>query len=229
MTSFIESGFTTRAEWLAAGGHNKSDSLHMVYLPIAGRGELIRLIAAAGGLTLTESTEVPAGDSKAQYLSPSGVPLLKHGELKLSQSGAIESYLINLAPKFCSLSAEQKAIDQMYCGIKEEMLLNCAKALFTTKNGEDVTKLLDKWFPIIEAKLPASGFIHGLGYPTTADCAVLNVTTGYMPFGAAMKLAGYDASLTQYPKVKALADRTAASLGEAFPNKFTKANPFNMP
>lgn len=44
-----------------------------------------------------------------------------------------------------------------------------------------------------------------------------------------MKLAGYDASFAKYPKVKALAERTKAALGTAFPTKFTDANPFNMP
>jgi len=236
MTSFIESGFTTRAEWLAAGGGTQctADSLQMTYLPIAGRGELCRLIAAAGGLTLSEATALPEGESKAEYFSPSGVPLLKHGGLKMSQSLAIEAYLINLSPKFSGLTAQQKAVDGMYSGIKEEMLLNCAKAIFMTRKAapeqakDDVTKLLDKWFALFEANLPSSGFVHSLGYPTAADCAVLNVATGYMPFAAAMKFAAYDSSLAKFPKVKAHADRTAAALGPAFPTKFTHANPFGM-
>ena len=205
-----------------------TDELCMMYMPIAGRAELVRLIAAAGGLTLHESAELPAGESKSEYLSPSGTPLLKHGDLKLSQSGAIEAYLASIAPKFSGLTPQQRAIDGMYAGIKEEMLSNCAKALFTTKNGEDVTKLLDdRWFPLMEASISAEGFINGLAFPTVADLAVLNITTGYMPFGAAMKLAGFDTTLGKYPKVKALVDRTAAALGpEVFPNKFTNANPF---
>jgi glutathione S-transferase len=236
MTSFIESGFTTRAEWLAAGGGATptTGSLQMTYFPIAGRGELCRLIAAAGGLTLNEDSALPEGESKAEYFSPSGVPLLKHGSLRMSQSLAIEAYLINLSPKFSGLTAQQKAVDGMYGGIKEEMLLNCAKAIFTTKKTapeqakEDVTKLLDKWFALFEANLPRSGFVHGLGYPTGSDCAVLNITTAYMPYGAAMKFAEYDSSLSKFPKVKAHADRTAAALGSAFPTKFTSANPFGM-
>ena len=252
-----------------------TDELCMTYGPVAGRAELVRLIAAAGGLTLHESAELPAGESKSEYLSPSGTPLLKHGDLKLSQSGAIEAYLASIAPKFSGLTPQQRAIDSMYAGIKEEMLSNCAKALFTTKNGEDVTKLLDdRWFPLLEASIPAEGFINGLAFPTVADLVVLNIKTGYgacpfastvvasrahiptaphppcrlavrcpqsalsvpsvrtgtsfaVPFGAAMKLAGYDATLVKYPKVKALADRTAGALGpEAFPTKFTNANPF---
>ena len=51
-----------------------------------------------------------------------------------------------------------------------------------------------------------------------------------VPFGAAMKLAGYDTSFAKYPKVKALADRATAALpAGAFPTKYTAANPFNMP
>merc|ERR1712008_301641 len=51
----------------------------------------------------------------------------------------------------------------------------------------DVTKLLDdRWFPLMEASIPAEGFINGMGFPTVADLVVLNIKTGYMPFGAAM-------------------------------------------
>ena len=156
-----------------------SEELFICYLPLAGRAELIRLIAAAGGLELKESTEMPSGDSKAEYMSPSGLPCLKHGDFKMSQSGAIESYLSNIAPKYRGLTVQQRATDAMYCSIKEEMLFNCAKALFTTKKGEDVTVLFDKWMPLFEAKVPSAGFINGLAVPTAADLAVLNIMTGY--------------------------------------------------
>ena len=46
---------------------------HLVYFPAAGRGELIRLIAAAGGVEITESTTC---SDKAAYGSPSGIPVL---------------------------------------------------------------------------------------------------------------------------------------------------------
>ena len=103
------------------------EEVFMCYFPIAGRGELIRLIAAAGGVTLTESNSLPEGESKLEYMSPSGVPCLKHGDFKMSQSGAIEAYLSNISPKFSCLTAQQRAVDAMYCGIKEEVLFNCAK------------------------------------------------------------------------------------------------------
>jgi len=57
----------------------------MYYYLVAGRGELIRLIAAAGGLDLAEG-KPDEGVDRAAYGSPSGLPLLQHGAVKLSQS-----------------------------------------------------------------------------------------------------------------------------------------------
>merc|ERR1711879_865490 len=124
----------------------------------------------------------------------------------------------------------------MGCCIKEEMLLNCAKAIFTTRKTDeaqakkDVIALFDKWFAIFEEKLPESGFILGLPFPSPADLALLNITTGFMPFGAAAKLAdGYD--FGKWKKVQALCDCTATDAAVADYYKgstFTKANPFGF-
>jgi glutathione S-transferase len=225
----------------AMGGAGASDAAynlgapHMTYFPLAGRGELIRLIAAAGGLELTESTEMAAGETKDMYCTPSGLPVLRHGDLRMSQSGAIENYVAALAPKFRGLTLQQRAVDQMYAGIKEELLANCAKAIFTTRKSdpakatEDVTALLDKWLAIFEAKVPTEGFVLGLPFPTVADLSLLNITTGYMPFGAATKHAGY--SFDKFPKVLALCDRTAKAdgvKGYIAASATASANPFNM-
>ena len=51
-------------------------------------------------------------------LTSSGLPILSHGELRMSQSTAIEFYIVGLSPKFSRLSLKEKAIDQMYAGIK---------------------------------------------------------------------------------------------------------------
>merc|ERR1712217_950286 len=145
-----------------------------------------------GGVQITESADMAnlgkteiaeTGESKRNYLSPSGMPLLSHGDLKLSQSGAIEGYLASIAPRYKGLTPQQRAVDQMYCGIKEELLFNCAKAVFTTRKTaeaqakQDVTALLEKWFPIFEEQLPDSGFILGLPFPTPADLVFINITT----------------------------------------------------
>lgn len=217
---------------------------HLTYAPIAGRAELSRLIAATSGLTITESADmndfgkpeiIATGESKKNYYSPSGMPLLKHDELKISQSGAIEAYLASIAPLYKDLTPQQRAIDMMFMNIKEEILANCAKAIFTTQKTSkdtaigDINALFDKWFGIFEEKIPNEGYIQGLEYPTPADLAVLNVTIGFMPFGAAKKLAGYD--FAKWSKVTALCDRVKAYENVASylkDSKYTAANPFGM-
>eukprot|EP00984_Skeletonema_dohrnii_P014578 scaffold6143_cov147-Skeletonema_dohrnii-CCMP3373.AAC.11 len=222
-----------------------AENPHLIYAPIAGRAELARLIAAAGGITITESVNMAnfgstdlqeTGESKKNYMSPSGMPLLQHGDLKISQSGAIEAYMASIAPRYKDLTPQQRAVDMMFMGIKEEILQNCAKAIFTTQKAdknkaiEDVCALFDKWGAVFEDQIPAEGFIHGLPYPTPADLALLNITTaGYMPFGSARKLAQYD--FGKWEKVTALCDRVKADENV---NKYlsesenTEANPFGM-
>merc|ERR1711862_887752 len=175
------------------------------------------------------------GESKVAYMSPSGMPLLRHGDLKMSQSGAIENYIAAIAPKYSAMTVQQRAVDQMYGSIKEEILLNCAKAVFTTrkideaKARDDVAALFDKWFALFEQKVPEDGFIQGLGFPTPADLALLNIKIGYMPFGAARKMVGYD--FGKWPKVMALCDRPAADPAVASylaSSTYTAANPMNL-
>jgi len=217
----------------------------LIYAPIAGRAELIRLIAAAGGVDITEDSDLKyfgkptleggTGENKTDYVSATGMPLLQHGDLKMSQSFAIETYIASIAPKYADLTPQQRAVDNMYQGIKEEMLSNCAKAVFTTRKTDeaqakkDVIALFDKWFAIFEEKVPESEFLQGLSIPTPADLALVNITNGYMPFGAAAKMAEYD--FGKWPKVKALCERAAADSGVAAylsKSQYTKANPFNM-
>lgn len=195
---------------LAAAG---ARPLHMYYYPVAGRGELIRLIAAAGGLDLAEG-KPDEGVDRAAYGSPSGLPLLQHGAVKLSQSGAIERYVSGLVPRFAALDLAQQATDHMFSCIKEDVLLGCAKVIFgdVASAPTEVPKLCDKWFAVVEGLLPADGFVLGLDYPTVADLAVLNMARGYMPFGAAYKHGKY-AFAPRHPKMAALVARTAAAPG----------------
>jgi glutathione S-transferase len=185
----------------------------MYYYPVAGRGELIRLIAATGGLDLAEGK--PYGTiHKAEYGSLSGLPLLQHGAVKLSQSGAIERYVSGLVPRFAALTLAQQATDHMFSCIKEDVLLGCAKVIFgdVASAPTEVPKLCDKWFAVVEGLVPVDGFILGLDYPTVADLAVLNMARGYMPFGAAFKHGKY-AFAPGHPKMAALVERTAAAPG----------------
>merc|ERR1711907_6681 len=203
-------------------------ALHMTYFPIAGRADTMRLIAAATGLELTESKALDAGAHIHEFASPSGLPVLQHGDFKMSQSLACEGYLASLAPGWSELSAQHRATDAMFCSIKEEILLNCAKAVFRTRKESeeqakaDINALFDKWGAVLEDRLPEAGFVNGQGFPTAADCAMVNVATGFMPFGAARKYAG-GYSMEKFPKFCALVERASQTEGIA---KYLAGSPY---
>merc|ERR1711966_146014 len=113
---------------------------------------------------------------------------------------------MGIAPNFVSLSATQRAKDQMFACIKEDFLSALVKPMFGDKNKDDITAACDKWFGVIEAYLPAEGFVNGESFPTVADLAVVNMCTSYMIYGAAFKVADYD--YKKFAKVAALVDLT---------------------
>ena len=146
--------------------------------------------------------------------------------MKIAQSAAIESYLINSCPKFSVLSPAQKAKDMQFCCIKEDVLAGVAKPLFGDKSVEEINKVVDKWFPFIQDMLPESGFVHGFNFPTAADCVVANLCTGYLPFGACFKIAEINVA-EKYPKLFAHSQRVMAHPGMD-QAKFADGNPFGM-
>jgi len=184
----------------------------LYYFPAGGRGELARCIAAAGGVQLLEGGT--SGVDKGDFASPSGVPLLAHGALKMAQSTAIENYLSLLA--FPDLTPQMRAVDSQYCSIKEDVVkgvygpfFNAALKEDKEKQKEEIAKVTSKWYPVIEKQCPADGFMLGQAYPTAADVAVMNICDAVWPLGVANRLAGVD--WATYPKMRALATRTAES------------------
>lgn len=186
----------------------------LFYYPFAGRGELARLIAAAGDLQMDEKMELK---DASPFGSPGGWPCLEHASLRISQTFAIESYLARIAPAFKDLTVTQRAEDAMFCKFKEEMVAGYTAIDAIILAGEaqkaaemdDIADLGDKWFPVIEGRLPADGFINGLDFPTAADLAVLNIATGFIPFGLAYLMGKYDAR-AKWPKFASHAKRVAA-------------------
>jgi len=163
----------------------------------------------AGGLKYIEVNDLPKEDRPA-FGAPSGLPVLKHGDLKISQSSAIQSYVANIAPNFECLSPQQRAMDDMFAGILEDLIALIAKTLFSDKTQglEAFPKVIDRWYPVIEALLPSDGFVNGQEFPTGADLVVLCIDKAFLPFGAADKYGGAN-FIANYPKMKALAQRTA--------------------
>ena len=96
---------------------------------ICGRGETARLICAAGGIEFEDKAWAPAFDDTGNWRQgyqaignafgfPGTMPVLEHGDLKLFETTAIESYLALLSPKYAGLTPAQKGKDMMFQCIK---------------------------------------------------------------------------------------------------------------
>ena len=203
----------------------------LFYFPIAARGELTRLVAAAGGLKLDNCTDKAEAGDLAEFGSPGSVPVLQHGEFKLSQSLAIENYISSIAPGFSDLTPLQRAKDLQFSAIKDDIMVELAKQLFGDKDPEQIQKALDKWFPVVEGMLPSDGFINGLSFPTMADLAVLLIVEGFMPYGAAYKIIGKPDYASSYARISALTARVKAvpAIATYLESSSTmKGNPFGF-
>lgn len=190
----------------------------LVYFPVAGRAELSRLIAAVGGVkNFASEHALPEGVTPGECGSPGSLPILIDGDLKINESGAIETYLISIAPKYADLSPKQRAKDSQLCHLKESILGSFSKIIFGMTPEErasgakktEVEEAAKKYFSVLEEILPSEGFVNGLDYPTPGDLAVVNICEGYMPFVSAYKHAGLDLS-EAYPKMVALSERAKA-------------------
>jgi len=218
----------------------------LTYFSICGRGEVARLIAAAGEVDFVDDALSPAFDEtggwnqalkykeKAAALGFPGVlPILEHEDLKIYQTTAIENYLAALSPKYASLTPAQKAKDDMFLLLKADINATTESLLFKKIDGEALTAAMDKFYPILEGLLPASGYINGLDYPTPGDVAVLVTAMGCMPFRAAPQMAGCAPTAEKYPKMMALAAKVAeyppvAKFLAASEFKTLKADPFGI-
>ena len=213
------------------------------YFSICGRGETARLICAVGGLEFEDKAWAPAFDETGGWRQgyqaignafgfPGTMPVLEHGELKLFETTAIESYLASLSPKFASLTPAQKAKDMMFQCIKADINVPTENVLFKKITGEELVPILEKWYPMIEGLLPESGFINGLAFPTPGDLAVTVMTVGCMPFQAGPAVAGYK-FLGKYPKMERIAKACMeygpmAKFLAASEHKTLQADPFGI-
>lgn len=189
----------------------------LYYFPFAGRAELTRLIAAIGGLEIDEKAEL---EDCAPFGSTGSLPCFQHGPLMLSQSFAIEMYVASITPLFANLTPAQRAIDNMFCRIKEDaykglsdLMMGLTTDIMSNEREmaiilANIGKVGDEWFTLVEEKLPVEGFVQGLRFPTVADLAVLNMQKAFMPFGAMCTIGGYDTS-AKFPKFAAHVARIA--------------------
>jgi len=215
------------------------------YFSIAGRGELCRLICAAGGVPFDDKAWAPAFDETGGWRQgyqaignghglPGTMPVLEHGALTLFQHNAIESYLASIAPLYAGLTPEQKAKDLMIQLTKADVNSATESLLFKKIEAKDLPPMMDKLLPILEGLCPDEGFINGLDFPTPADLAIAVVNKGCMPFQAAMQMAGcatFDGA--KYPKMAriskaALEFGPVADFLKTSEHKTLKADPFGI-
>jgi len=214
------------------------------YFSICGRGEMSRLVCAAGELPFEDKAWAPAFDETGGWRQgyaaignafgfPSVLPILEHGDVKLFQSVAIESYLASISPKFSGLTPAQKGVDLMFQSIRSDINGTTESLLFKKIEPGDLPPVMEKWYGIIEGLLPESGFINGLDFPTPADLSVLVIAKGCMPFQAAPAIAGCSPTPKKYPKMFRVATNAAAyppvaSYLAASEHQTLKADPFGI-
>ena len=198
-------------KWLLIGSAIMSASAKVTlrYFPVAARGELTRLYAAAGGLEMVDSVDVTGYQNNTLF---GFLPALDHPEagiLGLQESLAIERYVANIAPKFSGLTPAQRAMDDMFACAKEDIMVveSCLDNASIARAC--VPPRMERYLSRLELLVPTAGFVHGLGFPTGADLATLIIAKAGFPWGRAMLLAGYTDWPTRFPKVHALAERTA--------------------
>jgi len=191
------------------------------YFSICGRGEVARLVCAAGEVEFEDKAWAPAFDETGGWRQgykeigkahgfPGVLPVLEHGDFKLFQTTAIESYLASISPKYAGLTPEQKGKDLMFQLIKSDINGSTENVLFKKITGEELVPIMDNWYGILENLLPNDGFVNGLDFPTPADLSVLVVAQGCMPFRAAPQMAGCAPTADKYPKMFRVAAAAAA-------------------
>lgn len=209
----------------------------LYYFPIAARGEVARMVAKLGGLTMEDKFTDGKDMDVASFGSPGSVPVFQHGNLKLTQSHAIVSYVSQISPKYKDLTPKQRAKDLQMNAIMDDLMAEMAQILFSSDDAEtksqNMKKPIEKWMPIIESLLPDKSitqFINGLPFPTAADFAMLVVAKGQTPFQGSFNMA--KVSIKEYEKFQRYID---GLLKDDTVNDYLKmsqslnGNPFNLP
>ncbi|EOD03633.1 hypothetical protein EMIHUDRAFT_259881 [Emiliania huxleyi CCMP1516] len=101
----------------------------------------------------------------------------------------------------------------MFAQIKEDILQG-VEDRGAIRPPAAINATFAQYLRVLELFVPESGFVHGrtfpTDFPTGADLAVLVALRAGFPFAQALEAAHFDVA-TRYPKVHALAARTAAA------------------
>jgi hypothetical protein len=141
------------------------------YCSICGRGELARLIAAAGEVEIEDKACPPVfgddGGWRPGYKAigedlgfPGTMPVLSHGDFNVFQAHAVENYLASK-----DLTPQQRAKDLMFALIMGDINVPTENVLFKKITPEELAPIMDKYYGIVESQLPEAGFVNGLDFP----------------------------------------------------------------
>ena len=140
---------------------------------------MCRLLAVVGEVSLED--QAPPEDQSHKKKFTGTLSQMKHGDFELTQSGAIESYIAAIAPKFQGMTSQQRAIDDCYAATKEDILQGMVPVVFGQGKAKEaaLAKLpshLNKFLSVLEENAPEQGFTHGLDFLTGADFFLTNVS-----------------------------------------------------
>jgi len=187
------------------------DKIKLTYFGAHGRGEAIRLILKAGGVDFEDErltfAEWPAmkgnPDSAAAQLFGT-LPVITHGDFKLGQSRALQTYAAHVAlPSTCA-TPQAAAIDAMFQNAHSDVQTELYKCVFGSDESkkealEGINDLVAKPLGAIERNLPDSGFIKGGDTPSAADIVVYDLGSSSLP-----DIKGLGVDLDKYPKFNKL-------------------------
>ena len=136
-----------------------------------------------GGVAFKDTVVTPP---KLPALKESGisafgsVPCLSHGGVNLVQWQAVAMYAADVALNAGALTPIQRAQDLMLCGTYEDVLSANIRASpggggDPAQRGAAVAALVSKFFPPLEAMLPAEGWLHGGPTPSLGDLAIFAI------------------------------------------------------
>jgi len=190
----------------------------LTYFGIAGRGELARLYAVVGEVDIEDNINTtgykmntPIGYLPALAHPQAGLfPKCSFSMGCLQESLAVERYIASLSPTFNQLSAQQRAIDDMFAQIKEDLIAVEPGAANASLAPGLVAPLYDRYLGVLEndGYIPEEGYVNGNSFPTGADLSVLVFLKSGFPYAKALANAKYDVA-AKFPKIAALAERTA--------------------
>ena len=174
----------------------------------AGRGELARLVSAAGGVDIVDTFPGLKKKKKRRWGWFGSMP---SGDawhvLTVCQTAAVQQY-------FAALSQKMEGLDSAAGGGSTNMFaaycgrLACGRAtrlplVMPTRRLEQRILFLQlgtRFLSVLEQMVPQGGFINGHDFPTTADMVLVNFAEAAGPFRDVLKFTGDYNWQDKYPQ-----------------------------